>query len=207
MFERIKDRLRKKPEPPPPPPPEPVGLKKLSEAELLAYAMIPLMTPRESVVIEITKSRRVLTPTQFMLAHWPYKSIMNNLPDGVMFQRAVMIPYRAKKANLGYRLLKVPLQEGWLFNMGTHTHPEPPTEPAEMFVYIDDPEWELIDNITHQLTPKGSLLVKRVCLATMSSVMDYHFINGLAFLRLKPCVANNLYDTIAEAAISILGNK
>lgn len=74
-------------------------------------------------------------------------------------------------------------------------------------MYLDDPDWELVDSITHQLTPKGSLLVKRVCLATMSSVMDYHFVNGIVFLRLKPPAVDNVYDTIAEAATSILGKK
>jgi hypothetical protein len=207
MFERMKERLWGKPAVPPPPTPEPVKDESTTVVEMLAKAMIPLTVPRETVVIEITKSKRILTPTQFVLAHWPYKKLFNHLTEAVMFQRVVMVPYRAQKANHGYRMLKVPLQGGWLFNMGTSTYPETPTEPAEMFAYIEDPEWELIDNVTHQLTPKGSLLVKRVCLATMSSVLDYHFVNGRVFLRLKPPVDFDLYNTLSEAAISILGNK
>lgn len=210
MFERMKERLWGKPAPPPPPPePEPVVEEPKTETvvEMLAKTMIPLATPRETVVIEITKSKRVLTPTQFVLAHWPYKKLFSHLTEAVMYQRVVMVPFRAQKANHGYRMLKVPLQGGWLFNMGTSTYAVTPTEPAEMFAYIDDPEWELIDNVTHQLTPTGSLLVKRVCLATMSSVLDYHYVGGKAFLRLKPPVDFDLYNVLSEAAISILGNK
>lgn len=206
MFERIKERIWGKPEPPPKEP-EPEPTKVLSQTELMAHTLMPLMAPRESILIEITKSRQAITPSVFVLARWPYKKVANNLADAVTLQRIAMIPYRARKANHGYRMLKVPLQDKWLFHMGTSTFPDKPTEPAEMYAYLDDPEWELVDNLTHQLTPKGSLLVKRVCLATMSSVMDYHFVNGVAFLRLKPPVAENLYDTIAEAATSILGNK
>jgi hypothetical protein len=204
MFESIKERLWGKPEPPPK---EPEPIKILSQAELLAHSMVPLMSPRECIMIEITKSQQPLTPRTFLLTHWPYLKVANSLPDAVMLQRAALVPYRAQKANHGYRMMRVPLQDGWLFHIGTSTYPEPPTEPAEMYAYLDDPEWELVDRITHQLTPKGSLLVKRVCLATMSTVMDYHVINGIAFLRLKPPVVQNLYDTIAEAATSILGKK
>lgn len=206
MFERIKERIWKKVEPPPKEP-EPVAPKVLSPVELLAHAMVPMQSPREAVIIEITKSTRVMTPKLFVTTHWPYKKAMNHLSDAVMLQRAVMIPFRAIRANSTYRMMKVPLQDDWLFHIGTSTFTEQPTEPAEMYMYLDDPERELVDNVTHQLTPKGSLLVKRVCLATMSTVQDYHFVNGIAFLRLKPPVAQDLYNTIAEAATSILGKK
>jgi hypothetical protein len=104
-------------------------------------------------------------------------------------------------------MLKVPLQDGWMFHVGTNASTIPSTQPAEMFMYLDDPDWELVDVMTHQLTPKGSLLVKRVCLATMSSIMDYHVVKGMAFFRLKPPVAVDLYNVIEEAATSILGKK
>lgn len=207
MFERIKDRIWKKPPAPPPAKePEPRTINSLTATELLACNLVPLMTPREAVMIEITKSTRPMTPKLFVTEHWPYLKIMYHLADAVMLQRASMVAFRANKSIHGYRMLKVPLQDNWLFHIGTNTCPES-TEPAEMYAYLDDPDWELVDRITHQLTPKGSLLVKRVCLATMSTVMDYHFINGLAFLRLKPPVTKNLYDTIAEEATSILGKK
>lgn len=208
MFERIKERLWRKPEPPPPPKePEPEIPKALSQTELLANTLLPLATPREAILIELTKSKRPMTPKLFILTHWPYTKVSSTLMDTAMLQRTAMIPYRALRAGCTYRMLKIPLQAGWVFHLGTHAYPEPPTEPAEMFMYIDDPDWELVDVVTHQLTPKGSLLVKQICLATMSSVMDYHVVNGIAFLRLKPPAVNAVYDTISEAASSILGKK
>jgi len=206
MFERIKDRIWKKPLPPPKEQ-EPELIRPLTSDELLANSLLPMIKPRETILIELTKSTRIMTPKLFLLTHWPYTKGVSNLLNVAMLQRVAMVPYRAQTANCSYRMMKVPIQDHWVFHIGTHTYPTKPTEPAEMFMYIDDPDWELVDNITHQLTPKGSLLVKRVCLATMSSVMDYHFVNGIVFMRLKPPVVDDLYDIIAEAATSILGKK
>jgi len=208
MLERIKEHFRKKPSPPPQQPPKDAPINETyTSTELLAMNMYPLRTAREAVLIEITKSKRPMKPRDFIQTHWPYMKRAGKLVEIRMLQRAVLIPFRALRSEGNYRLLKVPLQDGWLFYMGTNTCTEQPTEPAEMYVYLDDPDWELVDNLTHQLTPKGSLLVKRVCLATMSSIQDYHFVDGIVYLRLKPPVEQDLYSTIAEAANTILGNK
>lgn len=185
---------------------EPAPKRTPTLEEIAGSSLLYKLTPRETLLVVLTKDLDYhgAGAEDFYLRRWPHKlSIYRKamlLND--MVQRLAVIPHRFKLQAGKLRMCRVMMSKRWCMRVCSCTPELPDLEYAEAFLYLEDPDYELVDHVTMMLTPWGHTLVRDVCLKTMMTVMEQVAVNGHVFFRLKPPQHSGNYELIRNAPIN-----